>query len=44
MARIFVVEDNESIREAVAGYLKLDDHEVMEFAGTAGVIEALERR
>jgi DNA-binding response OmpR family regulator len=44
MARIFVVEDNESIREAVAGYLKLEDHEVAEFPGVAGVLEAVERR
>lgn len=44
MARIFLVEDNESIREAVAGYLRLDDHEVMEFEGASGVLEALERR
>ena len=35
MARIFLVEDNESIREAVAGYLRLEDHEVVEFGGVA---------
>jgi DNA-binding response OmpR family regulator len=43
MARIFLIEDNESIREAVSGYLRLDDHEVMEFGGVARVVEAIER-
>jgi DNA-binding response OmpR family regulator len=41
MARIFLVEDNESIREAVAGYLKLEDHEVIEFGGVADVLEVM---
>lgn len=41
MARIFIVEDNESIREAVAGYLKLEEHEVIEFAGVADVLEVM---
>lgn len=44
MARIYLVEDNESIREAVAGYLKLEDHDVIEFGGVAGVLEAMRHR
>lgn len=35
------MEDNDSIREAVAGYLRLDEHEVLEFGGVAGVIDAV---
>lgn len=35
-----MVEDNDSIREAVAGYLALDDHEVIEFASAEGVLAA----
>jgi len=41
MARIFLVEDNESIREAVAGYLRLEEHEVVEFGGVADVLEVM---
>jgi DNA-binding response OmpR family regulator len=44
VARIFLIEDNESIREAVAGYLKLEDHEVIEFGGVADVLEAMRHR
>ena len=44
MAHIYVVEDNESIREAVTGYLQLADHEVSGFGELAGVKEALEVR
>jgi DNA-binding response OmpR family regulator len=44
MARIFLVEDNESIREAVAGYLKLEDHEVVEFSGVADVLDVMRHR
>jgi DNA-binding response OmpR family regulator len=44
MARIFLVEDNESIREAVAGYLKLEEHEVIEFGGVADVLEVMRHR
>jgi DNA-binding response OmpR family regulator len=42
VALIFLVEDNESIRESVASYLRLDDHEVMEFPRAA--VEAARRR
>ncbi|MCG8451920.1 MAG: response regulator transcription factor [Spirochaetales bacterium] len=42
MAHIFVVEDNESIREAVTGYLQLADHEVSSFGDLGGAKDALE--
>ena len=41
MARIFLIEDNESIREAVTSYLKLENHEVIEFDRIQGVIDAI---
>ena len=41
MARIFVVEDNDNLREVVSSYLKLNDHEVVEFDRLAGIKEAL---
>jgi two-component system phosphate regulon response regulator PhoB len=44
MARIFLVEDNESIREAVAGYLRLEEHEVVEFGGVADVLEVMRHK
>jgi len=44
MARIFLIEDNESIREAVAGYLRLDEHEVVEFGGVTNVPDAMRHR
>ena len=44
MAHIFVVEDNESILEAVTGYLKLADHQVSGFGNLAGVRGALENQ
>jgi len=44
MARIFFVEDNEGLREAATGYLKLDDHEVVGFGRLQGVLEALKVR
>lgn len=44
MSLIYVVEDNESIREAVNGYLQLADHQVAVFSNLAGVKEALEDR
>jgi DNA-binding response OmpR family regulator len=44
MARIFVVEDNESLREAVCSYLRLNDHEIVEFPRLAGVLEAIATR
>lgn len=44
MARVFLVEDNETLREAVRSYLLLDDHEVVEFGRVAGVEEAFRTR
>ncbi|MBN1837800.1 MAG: response regulator transcription factor [Spirochaetales bacterium] len=44
MARIFVVEDNEGLREAVVSYLRLADHEVVEFPRIEGVEAALATR
>ena len=44
MARIFVVEDNESLREAVCSYLRLNDHQIVEFSRIGGVLEAVQTR
>jgi DNA-binding response OmpR family regulator len=41
MAKIVIVEDNESIREASASYLRLQDHEVFEFDRIQGVLDAI---
>ena len=43
MACIILVEDNNLIREAVAGYLKLEGHSVIEFTGVSGVMETVRR-
>jgi DNA-binding response OmpR family regulator len=44
MARIFVIEDNEPLREAVCSYLRLNDHEIVEFPRAGGVLEAVDTR
>ena len=44
MARIFLVEDNKNLREAVASYLSLNNHGVVEFGRTQGVMEAMDTR
>jgi len=44
VARIFLVEDNETLREAVVSYLRLADHAVVEFGGVANVLEAIDTR
>ncbi len=44
MACIILVEDNRLIREAVAGYLKLEGHSVIEFAGITGVMDTVNRQ
>jgi DNA-binding response OmpR family regulator len=44
MSKIIIVEDNESIRESVASYLRLDDHEVFEFGRFHGVMEAIKMK
>jgi len=42
MARIFIVEDNENLREVVSSYLKLNKHAVVEFSGIKGLMKAVE--
>lgn len=42
MARVYVVEDNELIRSAVADCFMLNDHEVIQFDKAAGVMGSLE--
>ncbi len=41
MAKIFIIEDNENLREAVVGYLKIDGHEVVEFDRLRGLHQAI---
>lgn len=41
MARIFVVEDNEGLRGTISSYLRLEEHEVAEFARLEGLDEAV---
>lgn len=41
MARIYIVEDNEAISEAVKGYLELNEHETMIFDKIDGVTGAI---
>ena len=43
MACVIIVEDNSLIRDAVAGYLKLDGYKTLEFGGVAGVLDAVKR-
>lgn len=43
MACIFLVEDNTLIREAVSGYLKLENHDTVEFPTAKGVEEAVQK-
>jgi DNA-binding response OmpR family regulator len=42
VARIFIVEDNEALREAVCSYLRLNDHQIVEFSRVGGVLEAVD--
>ena len=44
MIKIIIVEDNDSIRESVSGYLKLENYTVYEFNRCIGVYEALEHK
>lgn len=43
MAKIYLVEDSENIREAVRGYLELDGHEVAEFSDLRAARNVLEK-
>jgi DNA-binding response OmpR family regulator len=38
---IYLVEDNENLREAVCSYLELQDHEVLVFGRIEGVLESI---
>lgn len=40
MARVFVIEDNEGLREAIVSYLTLAEHQVCPFGSLTGVIDA----
>ncbi|MCL2293556.1 MAG: response regulator transcription factor [Spirochaetes bacterium] len=42
MARVYLIEDNEAIREAVKGYLELNEHEVVQFGKITNVLEAMD--
>jgi len=44
MARIYIVEDNDAISEAVKGYLELNEHEVLRFAKLDGVIDSVSKK
>lgn len=44
MARIYIVEDNDAISEAVKGYLELNEHEVLRFAKLDGVIDTISKK
>ncbi|HAF85679.1 MAG TPA: DNA-binding response regulator [Sphaerochaeta sp.] len=39
---IYVVEDNDAIRETICSYLELSDYEVVQFSTVASVVESLE--
>jgi len=43
VACILLIEDNPFIREALSGYLQLEEHQIVEFEGTKGVIETIKR-
>ncbi len=42
MARVFVIEDNQLIRDAVSQYFQIDGDEVVEFPHAKGVLDSLE--
>lgn len=44
MAHIFIIDSDHDVREAVAGYLKLSEHEVSEFTELSGVKDAMKSR
>jgi len=44
MAKIIIVEDNESIRESVRAYLELENHIVYEFGRIEGVYDAMKHK
>lgn len=44
MAHIFIIDDDDVIRESLAGYLRLSEYEVSEFTDLSGVKDALKSR
>lgn len=44
MAYVFVVEDNDGLRETIVSYLRLDEHTTSDFGRLEGVMEAVTRR
>lgn len=44
MIRVYIVEDNDHIREAVKEYFTVNDIDVMDFPGAQGVIEAMRHK
>jgi len=44
MAVIFIVEDNDTLREVIVTYIKLENHEVIEFDKTADVINSIKKK
>jgi DNA-binding response OmpR family regulator len=44
MARVYIVEDNGNIRQAVKEYFEVNEAEVVDFEGVTGVLEAMERK
>lgn len=42
MSRIYIVEDNKLIRDAVSEYFQVNEYEVLEFESGKGVLDALE--
>jgi two-component system phosphate regulon response regulator PhoB len=44
MANIVLVEDNSFIREAISGYLQLENHTIIEFGGVNGVFDSIKTK
>lgn len=44
MAHIFIIDRDDEVRESVAGYLRLSEHEVSQFTELAGVKDAMKAR
>jgi two-component system phosphate regulon response regulator PhoB len=44
MSKIILIEDNEAIREAIKGYLELNDHEVFQFGRLENVLEFIKNK
>lgn len=44
MSKVYIVEDSSTIREAVAEYFRVNNHEVTEFGAAAGLCQAIRRQ